>query len=51
MHFLRFELTSDAVAALKAGKGLAMGVDHPEVAQVLDPVPVESVQSLIGDLA
>ena len=51
VHFLRFELTADAVAALKAGKSLAMGVDHPEIAQVLNPVPAASVQSLIGDLA
>jgi len=50
VHFLRFELSADAITALKAGKSLAMGVDHPEVAQVLDPVPQSSVQSLIADL-
>ena len=29
VHFLRFELTPDMVAALKRGAGLAIGVDHP----------------------
>lgn len=29
VHFLRFELTPDMIAALKAGGALAMGIDHP----------------------
>src|SRR4051794_22321145 len=29
VHFLRFELTPPAIAALKRGGALAMGVDHP----------------------
>ncbi len=29
VHFLRFELGSDMVAALKAEAALAMGIDHP----------------------
>ncbi len=28
VHFLRFELTRDMVAALKRGAGLGIGVDH-----------------------
>lgn len=50
VHFLRFELAPNAVAALKAGKSLAMGVDHPEVAVVLNPVHPDSTASLVGDL-
>ena len=50
VHFLRFELAEDSVAALKAGKHLTMGVDHPEVAFVLDPVHADSTASLVGDL-
>lgn len=29
VHFLRFELTPDMIAALKAGGALTMGIDHP----------------------
>ena len=50
VHFLRFELAADAIAGLKAGKSLAIGVDHPEIAEVLNPVPEASLQSLISDL-
>jgi hypothetical protein len=30
VHFLRFELTAEMVAAAKAGAAIAMGIDHPE---------------------
>lgn len=50
VHFLRFELDSKSKESLKAGKSLAMGVDHPEIAQRLDPVPALSLKSLLGDL-
>ena len=50
VHFLRFELDPKSIAALKTGASLAMGVDHPEVAHVLDPVAEKSVSSLIADL-
>ena len=29
VHFLRFELTTEMVAALRYGVALAIGVDHP----------------------
>lgn len=29
VHFLRFELTPDMIAAVKSGAALAIGVDHP----------------------
>ncbi len=51
VHFLRFELDHQSIAALKAGKTLAIGVDHPEVAHVLNPVAAESTRSLLADLA
>lgn len=50
VHFLRFELDAASVAALKAGKTLAMGVDHPVVACELNPVGAEAAASLVGDL-
>ena len=29
VHFLRFELTPEMVASMKAGEGLSVGIDHP----------------------
>ena len=29
VHFLRFELSPEAVAAARAGAGISMGIDHP----------------------
>ena len=50
VHFLRFELDADSVAALKAGAGLRAGVDHPKLATVVDPVPEATRLSLLEDL-
>ena len=50
VHFLRFELDPASIAALRSGKALLMGVDHPEVACELNPVPPAAVASLIKDL-
>lgn len=50
VHFLRFELTEAMKQTLKAGASLALGVDHPEAATVLDPVSPETRASLLGDL-
>jgi len=35
VHFLRFELTPETIAALKAGAGLAVGIDHPHYRQAV----------------
>ena len=51
VHFLRFELDAASIAALRSGKALHMGVDHPEVACELNPVPAAAVDSLVKDLA
>ena len=51
VHFLRFELDTASIAALHSGKALRMGVDHPEVACELNPVPATAVKSLLQDLA
>ena len=48
VHFLRFELTPAMIAALKSGAGLAIGVDHPEYAATLQPVP-DATRSAIDD--
>jgi len=51
VHFLRFELTPAMIAALKSGAGLAIGVDHPEYATTLQPVPDATRSALLADLA
>ena len=50
VHFLRFELGAHA-AALKQGAKLAIGVDHPNYAAALDPVPQDISAALARDLA
>ena len=51
VHFLRFELIPAMIAALKSGAGLAIGVDHPEYAATLQPVPDATRKALLADLA
>jgi hypothetical protein len=50
VHFLRFELTAPMAAALKAGKALSMGIDHPEYPHELNPVSAEIRAALLKDL-
>ena len=50
VHFLRFELGARA-AALKQGAKLAIGIDHPQYAATLDPVPHDIHAALTQDLA
>jgi hypothetical protein len=49
VHFLRFELTAEMISALRAGRPLAIGIDHPAYAHAIDPVPPASVDSLLAD--
>ena len=50
VHFLRFELSDEMVAALKGGAPLAVGIDHENCRQQLDAVPEAIRESLAGDL-
>ena len=50
VHFMRFELSPEMVAAAKVGKPLHAGVDHPEYrVELTIPEPVR--HSLVNDLA
>ncbi len=51
VHFLRFELASGMIAALKRGAALAMGVDHPEYRHEVRNVSAKVRESLVSDLA
>lgn len=50
VHFLRFELNADMVAAAKSGAGILIGCDHP--ALTVDGIMLSpaTVTSLVGDL-
>lgn len=50
VHFMRFELTPDMVAAARAGAALAAGIDHEALELSVDPVPEETAKSLVVDL-
>ena len=51
MHFLRFELTPEMVAALKYGVGLGIGVDHPDYRAEIPAVGDATRKALVADLA
>jgi Protein of unknown function (DUF3501) len=51
VHFLRFELTKEMIAALKYGVTLGVGVDHPNYRQAIAAVGPETRAALVADLA
>ena len=50
VHFLRFDLDTKMIAALRGGATLAMGVDHPHYTATVDSVSAATRASLISDL-
>ena len=50
VHFLRFELTREMVAAARAGKALGIGVSHKNYTQQLEPLPENIRAALVADL-
>lgn len=50
VHFLRFELTPEMIAALKAGASIAGGVDHPGYSFRSEALPELLRESLVADL-
>ena len=51
VHFLRFELTPEMVAALRYGVALGIGVDHPNYKAEIPAVSDATRSALIADLA
>jgi len=51
VHFVRFELKPDMIAALKTGAAISMGVDHPQYTATLRAVPEATRRALLADLA
>ena len=50
VHFLRFELTPEMVAAAKGGAAISMGIDHENYRHETRPIPENVRASLAGDL-
>ena len=50
VHFLRFELNDEMVAALKGGARLSAGIDHDKYQVHISPVAENIRLSLLGDL-
>ena len=50
VHFLRFELTSGMVVAVRAGAAIAAGVDHQAYTHEVDSIPDAVRVSLAADL-
>jgi len=50
VHFLRFELPAEQVAALKAGAALIAGIDHENYRVEVSPVADNIRNSLLADL-
>ena len=50
VHFLRFELAADMVAALKQGVALGIGVDHPNYTAEIPAVGAATRTALVADL-
>jgi len=51
VHFLRFELTAGMIASLRAGAGLAAGIDHEHYRYVVHEVPAAARLALTADFA
>ena len=51
VHFLRFELTSEMIAALKYGVSLGIGIDHPAYKAEIPAVGAATRTALLADLA
>ena len=51
VHFVRFQLGAESVAAARAGAPLSIGVAHPLYTSSLDPVPEAVRAALVHDLA
>ena len=50
VHFMRFELTSEMVSALKDGAALSVAIDHPKYQHAIEALPVSMRDSLVADL-
>ena len=51
VHFMRFELTPEMAAAVKAGAAISVGIDHPAYSHSVEPIAQNIRDSLAEDLS
>jgi hypothetical protein len=51
VHFVRFELSPEMIAAVKYGVGVSIGVDHPAYTFTLPAISDATRRALVDDLA
>ena len=51
VHFLRFELNPETIAAFKAGAAVAVGIDHPHLTTRVDEIDPAAQGALARDFA
>jgi len=49
VHFLRFELNSPMISAVKQGADISVGIDHAAYTEALEPLPKANRDSLAQD--
>lgn len=50
VHFMRFQLDGEAIAAAKTGEGICFGIDHDAYTYALEPIADASRTALLADL-
>lgn len=50
VHFLKFDLDADMIAAAKDGAAISIGIDHDHYNHQVDPVPANVRDALTADL-
>ena len=50
VHFMRFELSAEDIAALKQGAEIFAGINHREYNYLMAPIPAEIRRSLVKDI-
>ena len=50
VHFMRFELGQEMIAAAKKGADISVGIDHKNYTHAVDPLPENYRQALVNDL-
>lgn len=51
VHFLRFQLDNQSVAAAKTGASISIGIDHSAYTHSVDPLPAVTRDALSADLS
>ena len=51
VHFMRFELNPEMIAAVKNGAAISVGIDHEKYTHAVTPVPENYREAFVNDLS